>query len=289
MHIFVVGNIAVDETWTIDDLPEKGSSIFGNKTSQQPGGKGANQAVIFSRCKIPTTLIAATGNDHYGEWLHRLLNSQPDLYFPLLQQPCHTDTSIILNSQDGDNTIITATDAASALTLEVISQQLTLAKPGDLLVQQGNFSLEKTAAIFRLAREKGLITAFNPSPVRREFTTLWPLVDIVVLNHLEAELLQPPAELPCVITTQGAAGTQMTSFGRDYFCPAVMAQVVDTTGAGDTFLAVALASALRRGGNPDLLALQHASRAAAITITERGTWNAFPNADVLQSLLMQNA
>jgi ribokinase len=39
-----------------------------------------------------------------------------------------------------------------------------------------------------------------------------------------------------------------------------------------------LASALLRGVAPDRLALAHASRAAAITVSRRGTLSAFPDA-----------
>lgn len=69
------------------------------------------------------------------------------------------------------------------------------------------------------------------------------------------------------------------------FCPAVPAEALDTTGAGDTFLAVMLASALLRGVAPDALALAHASRAAAITVSRRGTVSAFPGSRELAALL----
>ncbi|SUQ58668.1 ribokinase [Raoultella terrigena] len=69
------------------------------------------------------------------------------------------------------------------------------------------------------------------------------------------------------------------------FSPAAAAEALDTTGAGDTFLAVMLASALRRGVAPDALALAHASRAAAITVSRRGTFSAFPDGHELAALL----
>ncbi|PLO23901.1 ribokinase, partial [Klebsiella pneumoniae] len=73
--------------------------------------------------------------------------------------------------------------------------------------------------------------------------------------------------------------------GQRQFCPAVPAEALDTTGAGDTFLAVMLASALLRGVAPDALALAHASRAAAITVSRRGTLSAFPGSRELAALL----
>ncbi|PVW80913.1 ribokinase, partial [Klebsiella pneumoniae] len=52
MRVYVTGNITVDETWSIPDIPKKGASIHGVKVSQDIGGKGANQAIILSRCGI---------------------------------------------------------------------------------------------------------------------------------------------------------------------------------------------------------------------------------------------
>ncbi len=76
---------------------------------------------------------------------------------------------------------------------------------GDILLQQGNFSLDKTRALFQYARSRGMTTVFNPSPVNPDFCHLWPLIDIAVVNESEAELLQPYGVKTLVIT-QGAAG-----------------------------------------------------------------------------------
>lgn len=70
MRVYVTGNITVDETGPFG-YTEKGASIHGIKVSQDIGGKGANQAIILSRCGIDTRLIAATGNDSNGEWIRQ--------------------------------------------------------------------------------------------------------------------------------------------------------------------------------------------------------------------------
>lgn len=43
MRVFVVGNIGVDETYVINEIPEKGASAHGQKINQDLGEKGANQ------------------------------------------------------------------------------------------------------------------------------------------------------------------------------------------------------------------------------------------------------
>lgn len=284
MRVYVTGNITVDETWSIADIPQKGTSVHGIKVSQDIGGKGANQAIILSRCGIETCLIAATGNDSNGAWIRQQIINEPLSLLPNTYFNQHSDTSIILNSADGDNAIITTTAAADAFSLEEIIPHLADAAAGDILLQQGNFSVEKTRALFQLAKARGMTTVFNPSPVNPDFAHLWPLIDIAVVNESEAAELQPQGVTTLVIT-QGAAGAWLVSDGQRRFCPAVAAEAVDTTGAGDTFLAVMLASALLRGVAPDTLALTHASRAAAITVSRRGTFSAFPGEQELAVLL----
>lgn len=39
MRVYVIGNITVDETWSVSDIPKKGTSIHGVKVSQDIGGK----------------------------------------------------------------------------------------------------------------------------------------------------------------------------------------------------------------------------------------------------------
>ena len=284
MRVYVIGNITVDENWAIADIPTKGSSIHGNKVSQDIGGKGANQAILLSRCGINTTLIAAMGNDVNGRWMAEKIRHETLRHLPVSFSPCSSDMSLIFNCADGDNAIITTTTAADSLTAETITLALADAVPGDMMLMQGNFSFEKTRHLFRLARARGMTTVFNPSPVKPDFCHLWPWVDIAVLNQLEAEELHPTGVTNLVIT-QGAQGATLRTDTQQTFCPAAVTQAVDTTGAGDTFLAVMLASSLLRNSGIDELALTHASQAAAITVSRWGTYSAFPTCAELHTLL----
>lgn len=284
MRVYVTGNITVDETWSISDIPKKGSSIHGIKVSQDIGGKGANQAIILSRCGIDTRLIAATGSDSNGIWIRQQIKGETLSLLPDFHVNQHSDASIILNSDDGDNAIITTTAAADTFGIDDIISYMADVAVGDILLQQGNFSLDKTRSLFQFAKTRGMTTVFNPSPVNPDFCHLWPLIDIAVVNESEAERLQPDG-VKTLIITQGAAGAWLVRDGQRQFCPAVRAEALDTTGAGDTFLAVMLASSLRRGVEPDTLALTHASLAAAITVSRRGTYSAFPDNHELAALL----
>jgi len=298
MRVFVVGNTGVDETYVINEIPEKGASIHGQKINQDLGGKGANQAIILSRCAVSTVLIAATGNDNQGQWCRQQLAQERLTLFPEESLNCRTDTSLILNTADGDNSIITTTTAADALSMADIEHALQRAEPGDVVLQQGNFSLEKTAAVFTLARRLGLRTVFNPSPVKPAFNELWPLVDLLVVNRGEADFFTSTASQPAhssqrlvaagataVVITLGADGVYFADAEHAFQVPTPPCQVVDTTGAGDTFLAVMLASMLRSSANtPQRIDLERAAQAAAITIGRTGTFSAFPSREELAEI-----
>ncbi len=287
MHIYVAGNIAVDDTWRCSVLPEKGASVSGDKISQDIGGKGANQAIILARCGLPVTLIAGRGNDSQGQWMKDTLTEENITFYPAEPLTSHSDASVIFNTDDGDNAIVTTRSAASALSSEMIIDHLSDARPGDIFLQQGNFAPDKTLALFRFARQKQLLTVFNPSPVHPDFAALWPLVDIAVVNQHEAALLKPDPRHGIVIVTRGAAGAELWSGDQRIQVDAFPVQPIDPTGAGDTFLAVALASSVLRGGLPDRLALVHASKAAAITVSRQGTRQSFPDEASLAILLSQ--
>lgn len=289
MHIYVVGNVAVDETWRCASLPQKGESLHGHKITQDIGGKGANQAIVLSRCGLPVTFIAGRGNDYYGQWINHALALESLRFYPANGISAHSDASIIFATEDGDNAIMTTTTAAEALTFDVITPFLANVCSGDILLLQGNFSVDKTRALLTFARRKNMVTVFNPSPVKSAFSDLWPLVDIAVVNEHEAQWLNPDPAATRVVETLGPQGVRLRYQQQSIHVDAAPATVIDTTGAGDTFLAVMLASALLRGTHPDALALLHGSRAAALTINRRGTLQAFPDQKTLASLLQNNA
>lgn len=286
MHIYVCGNITVDEFWQVDHFPAAGESALGNKVHSDVGGKGANQAMVLSRCGISTALITATGEDSQGEWLRQCVSHESLTLLPPAATVPFSDNSVIFTTADGDNAIMTSNAAANSLTPASVSAYLTTAQPGDIFLQQGNLAAPTTLALFQLAKSRGMTTVFNPSPVNPEFAHCWPWVDIAVVNQGEAALLAPV--LPphaSLITTLGAAGARLQRDQQCWQVAAVTAEVIDTTGAGDTFLAVMLASSLLRQTPPDALALRHATEAAAITVSRRGTWGAFPTSSELQAIL----
>lgn len=290
MRAFVVGNIALDETIRVAELPDPGASILGEELSRDLGGKGANQAIVLGRSGLACRLVAAVGQDTRAAEVRRRLTQEP-LEADLVEVPgVASDFSIILAAEQGENCIITTNAAASGLAPAEALARLAGAGPGDMLVLQGNLSAETTRALLADGRDRGMTTVLNPSPLRPFFGTLWPLVGVACLNRGEAQALGGTdalraAGVGVVVLTLGKEGAVLIRNGEAVRVPAHPGPVVDPTGAGDSFLAVALASAARRGEGLDARALDHAARAATLTVGRPGTLAAFPSAGELATIL----
>ncbi|MCL6709013.1 ribokinase [Pseudomonas sp. R2.Fl] len=293
----MIGNVAVDETISVSTMPEAGASILGREETHDLGGKGANQAVVMARTGLSTTLIAAVGEDFRARTIRDQLALEPVEAKLIALADRSSDFSIIFTTPDGENAIVTTTDSAGSLTPEEAIAALGAASAGDLVVLQGNLGEATTRGLLEEARRRGLVTAFNPSPLRPHFAELWPLVDIAFLNRGEAQSLTGSSDIAAterllqagvhqVVLTLGGDGAMLASRGAETATiPAVATSVVDTTGAGDTFMAVALASAALRGVELDSRAIGHAASASALTVSRRGTRSAFPSAGELRAIL----
>lgn len=297
MRAYVVGNIAMDETFEVDALPQEGESILGTQRSSELGGKGANQAIVLARCGVPVTFIAGVGDDGQAEKLRARLMQEPlDARFVTLPN-LSTDSSIVMADPRGGNAIITTVDCARALDVATLVPVLDEASPGDMMVLQGNLSARVTAELFGVARAKGLKIVFNPSPVDPAFSVLLGQANLLFVNEAEAEtytgqkgegavraLLAKGSGT--VVLTRGPQGALLGL--RDGTVESVLAHpcdVVDTTGAGDTLQSVTVAAAMLNGGPVTKSALQAAAKAAAITISRFGTISALPSEQDLVSLL----
>lgn len=293
----VIGNVAVDETISVSAMPEAGASILGREETRDLGGKGANQAVVMGRTGLPTTLVSAVGEDFRAQTIRNQLALEPVETKLISLAGRSSDFSIIFTTPDGENAIVTTTDSAGSLAPEEAIAALKGAKAGDLVVLQGNLSEVTTLGLLQEARRRKLVTAFNPSPLRPHFAAFWPLIDIVFLNRGEAENLTGSSNgaatewllrsgVRHVVLTLGGDGALLARQNEPIAAiPAVPAKAIDTTGAGDTFMAVALASAALRGVELDNRAISHAAAASALTVSRRGTRSAFPTSEEMRAIL----
>ena len=71
--IVVVGSCNIDITVECDRWVHPGETIFGNRLTISPGGKGANQAVAAARLGADVMMVGCIGDDVYGQLVLKAL------------------------------------------------------------------------------------------------------------------------------------------------------------------------------------------------------------------------
>ena len=287
--IYVVGNIGIDLIYSVPQFPRPGETIVAIGKREELGGKGANQAIVLARCGLNVALVAALGHDAEATRAKVALEKEGVSVDYVSHLPCATDTHSIYVDRAGENHIVSVIEAAR--TFDPIETLKAMVKPADLLLFQGNFSPDILCACLDLSKSRGASTILNPSPVYSPDEYDWEKVDTVIMNRVEAGILtsgstpdQAAGELcesgvkRCIVTL-GREGAFFADKDTTFTIPAPEVEAVDTTGAGDVFCGVLVASFIY--GHSPKPAVSNAVRAASLAVTRRGTSSSFPSSKEL--------
>lgn len=317
VNALVIGNATVDEIYSVQSLPKSGDSVLGQLLLSDIGGKGANVATLLARCGLHTQLTTTVGDDDRGRLIRDGLAKESltdALVVDIEVSPdITTDTSLVYSDSMGNSSIVTTVDAAHSIDWSSAEKSLATLKERDMVFLQANLTEAITRRIVKYAKNSGLTVIFNPSPCASWVTSIVSDVDILFINAKESQFLTGscnkaavaallelgPEFVVLTLGEHGALFGSACSARREnkkieakgdtsdviISLPAVAVDVKDTTGAGDTYLAVAMASASLRGVLLDTIALRHGATAAGITVRSYGTGSAFPTATQLRDIL----
>ncbi|MDQ0617379.1 ribokinase [Arthrobacter globiformis] len=238
--VTVVGSINLDIIATTDRLPTAGETIGGGVLQQQPGGKGANQAVAAARLGRSARMIGAVGDDAQGRlMLESLSAAGVDTDDVAVLDGDATGTALIVVDRDGENQIVVCPGANSQFSLERVSFA-----PDEAVLCQLEVGLP---VVLEAARKSSGFFVLNAAPAMDLPAELLERCDLVIVNETEYELIPALATAKLVAVTYGKDGSAMFEHGRKVAeAPAVATVVANTIGAGDAFCA-ALVLALRDG------------------------------------------
>ena len=285
--VVVVGSVNMDVSVSVDRLPRPGETLLGGTVRRSGGGKGANQAVAAARAGgARTAMVGRVGADSEGHLLRGVLESDGiDCAALGTSATAPTGTALITVDGSGENTIVVAAGANEEVALD--ERTASVVGGADVLLAQLEIPQLTVLAAAR-ARRDGALFVLNAAPYAAIDPVLLDEVDLLVVNEhealgltgagsVEAATVSLLDRVPAVLVTLGAAGASLVRRGASPVCvPASPVEVVDTTGAGDTFCGV-LGAALARGDD-DLTALQLASAAASIAVQRPGAQDAVPTA-----------
>jgi ribokinase len=300
--ILVLGSVNRDLIVHAPRLPLPGETLRGQRFGSCLGGKGANQAVAAARLGAKVALAARVGQLENGAAMVAQLAGEGVDTRAVAQPPDEMPgvALIVVGAEDAENHIVTVAGSNGTLPLaQVEALDMTGLR---WLVAQQELPLQSIARAFERARAAGVQTLLNAAPYRAGSEALLPLVDLLVVNALEAQALvttlgaeaSTPEALAQALRRQGPKAV-LVSLGAEGLCwvdasgprrvPARPVKAVDTVGAGDTLVG-ALVTALAEG-RPIENALAFAQAAAALAVSRAGVQDAMPRRAEVEQLLAQ--
>jgi len=277
--IVVVGSVNLDFVATVEKLPVAGETVSGADLNRFPGGKGANQALAAQRLGAEVSLVARVGDDaNADEALVLLSSGNVDLSGCDRDETVPTGVALIAVSADGENQIVVAPGANRYLQPEMLSLPAA-----DALICQ--LEVPVKTLLHAAATFDGMF-CINLAPAMDVPDALIQRADVVVVNETEAEFYGA-ALSKCdglLATTFGAGGAVLSKGGETIAKtkpPEI--EVIDTTGAGDTFTA-ALTVALLEDMTVQA-ALEFACAAGAAAATKQGAQPSLPFREDVEALI----
>jgi len=293
-ELVVLGSANLDVVYRVAAIPRAGETVLATGESRHPGGKGLNQAVAAARAGTTTAFVACIGNDAAGEELLDVILEAGIETSTVRRVNASTGTALITVQDDGDNAIVVAAGANGTLRGLTDIQRDAVAA-AQVLVAQLEVPLEVVVEAARVARRSGTRFVLNVAPARFLDDDVLELVDVLVANEHEAATLTGEPEpmqsaqllldrVPAVVVTTGASGCLVVTRDRQgEHLPAAPADVVDTTGAGDTFTGV-LAAGMASG-----MSLHESTRravvAAAMSVERDGAVPSIPTGEQVDARL----
>ncbi|MFC4852328.1 ribokinase [Actinophytocola glycyrrhizae] len=273
MSVTVVGSGNVDLVSQVERIPLPGETVLSTGFATHAGGKGNNQATAAARAGATTTFVGAFGDDDNGARLRESLTGSG--VRPLVRTSDEpTGTALITVSATGENAIVVNAGANATLT-DLTQEERAAIAGADLVLMQLEIPLATVVAAAEIASGRVVL---NAAPAQRLPCELLTHVDLLVVNEHEAALLGGADHLltvvPALVVTLGAKGALVRTRDTTTEVPGIAVDVVDTTGAGDTFCGALVAALDEHRPLDD--AVRFASVAAALSVRRAGAVPAIP-------------
>ena len=263
-----------------------------------PGGAVANTGLALARLGIPVSAYGSVGEDHLGSIVRSVLSQWATRQTVTSVPSNRTTCSIVAVSETGERCFLAAAGACDQfqLTLEQVEKEIS---DGVRALHIGYAMLlprldgEPLRQVMRRARELGALTSLDvcyfdhfPWP---DLMRLMPEIDVFCPNLPEAcaitgqrnaadaaAALVGAGVRKFVAITEGERGVLVHVVGESQeYIPARPVKVVDTTGAGDAFVAGVLAAWYR--GLPWRSAGHIGTLVASLAITSTTRYGNLPN------------
>lgn len=254
IDVLVIGGANFDYLIKGPALPAVNDTIVGETLEEAPGGNGANQAVAAARLGARVAFVGRVGHDDRGrKILARLAAEHVDIAACIEDASAPTGVALVMVDARGEKLIMTAPGANRALDAADIERVATLFGRASVVLLQLEAGVATAAAAARHGQASGALVVLDAGPPARLPDELVAATDVIRCNAREAgvitgveitgadsaraaghELRRRGAGAACI----GTSGGDLLVFETDeLWLPHQHVEVVDTTGAGDAFVA----------------------------------------------------
>ena len=295
--VTVVGSVNIDLVATVTALPRPGETVSAVDYAQFLGGKGSNQAIAAARLGRSVSFVGLVGEDAESGFVRESLAAEHIDTSHVAHMPgVPTGRAMVLVDSAAENCIVIVAGANGHLDAAHVRGASAAINSASVVVSQLEIPLDAVIEAARLAEGLFILNP-APAPTQPLPQELLSLADILVVNEIEYEAvlgralptglqalldeLAADETLPySLIITAGERGALVWDGVVLTEIPAPNVTVVDTTGAGDTFIG-ALADCLSRGENL-VTAAQWAVHAGAIAVGSLGATTGMPGPPAVQ-------
>lgn len=282
--IVVVGSLHYDIMVDAPDRPRKGETVTGHAWRPKFGGKGGNQAIAAANAGAEVRMVGAVGDDDFGRFLLEALHrGHVDIERVMTLAATGSGMSVAIADAGGDYGAVIVSGANLAYDPANLADR-RLWQGSRALILQNEMPESVNVAAARAAKEVGAMVCLNAAPFRPLSDELKRLIDVVVVNAVEAEQMGTQCvsdlasaeaaaatlvrDFPAAVVTAGGDGVSSADrSGMISTQAALPVTLVSTHGAGDVFVGSLVTSLALRMPLAD--AADAANRAAAMHVSSR--------------------
>jgi ribokinase len=284
--VIVCGSLHLDIVVNAPALPRIDETAVGSAWEKICGGKGGNQAVQAAGAGARTAMIGRIGDDEFGKTLIENLRLCKVDHSCISVDPRQgTGMSVAILQDDGDYGAVIVSGSNTKIDPSGLQAQWTSLGSAKILILQNEIPPAVNLAAAKAARSADAKVVLNAAPAREIGSDLLSLVDVLIVNRIEAETMSGRAvdsrasarlampslisKAKSVVITLGGDGLVVASdAGMLTDIEPIRVKVVSTHGAGDCFVGT-LAAQLASGAT--LLNACHMANQRAAAFVSRTT------------------
>lgn len=274
--VAVIGIVGNSVFLPVDKFHEGGETVEAKSVHFELGGKGFNQAVAAARYGAEVAFLAAVGNDGL-ERVEAFLKKE-GIAAVLKEKEEKTAFAAIVTDRTGGNRV-TVYQGAQLSPSDVFAFEKHI-RAADILLLNNEVKEEVNVQAIEIAKRYGVRVILNPAPARKTCSYILENVDLFTPNEHETLGIE---EKENVVMTVGKRGCIIKKGNQNI--PAVsIGEVLDTTGAGDTFNGVL--SAVLAEGKQLTEAVETANLASSIGVTRKYAVSSIPTKKEIEEKLI---